>query len=98
MFAQKYSLGATHNWGGSVLGYSKRDKRNGCSRIYNQFGVQWDGIVVPCCVDVEGAYILGNAHENTFEEIFEGDAYNKLVALECRGKIADNALCKRCNI
>jgi radical SAM protein with 4Fe4S-binding SPASM domain len=39
--------------------------------------VEWDGTVRPCC---RGHQVLGNLHESSFEEIWNGDAMKRLRA------------------
>lgn len=96
--AYRFDMEATHNWGGRVNGYSKRVVHNYCNRIYEQFGVQHNGNVVPCCTDVEGQYILGNANHQTLSQIFASKRYFDLVKAERRGTINDNPLCALCNV
>lgn len=48
------SMNKTHNWGGAVAKKTTFKREVGCARIYKQFGVLWDGTVVPCCIDYEG--------------------------------------------
>ena len=98
VIAQRIAIENTHNWGGAVEGYSKKELSEHCIRIYEQFGIQFDGTVVPCCIDVSGKYILGNAKSQTIEEIFLSSQYNRLVELEKNGMIRKNELCTICNI
>ena len=98
VIAQRIAIENTHNWGGAVEGCSKKELSEHCIRIYEQFGIQFDGTVVPCCIDVSGKYILGNAKSQTIEEIFLSSQYNRLVELEKNGMIRKNELCTICNI
>ena len=96
--AQRIDLEKTHNWGGRIDVYSKKACHNKCTRIYEQFGVQYNGLVVPCCIDVEGNYILGDASHQSLKDIFSSREYIQLVNLEKRGLIRDNSLCSLCNL
>lgn len=98
VIAQKIPLKLTHNWGGKILEYSCKEKKTECKRIYEQFGVQYDGAVVPCCIDVEANMILGNARENSLEKIFTDRYYTELIDMEKSGRIGKYAMCSKCNI
>ena len=43
-----------------------------CYGLRNQIAILASGDVVPCCLDSEGNIVLGNIHENTLQEIFDG--------------------------
>lgn len=47
--------------------------------------VLWDGTVVPCCVDYDGAMPLGNAFEKPLREIMNGGPARRLRSLHNRG-------------
>lgn len=98
VIAQRLDLKNTHNWGGQVNLYSQKKASERCSRIYEQFAVQYNGIVVPCCIDVEGGYILGDANKQTLKEIFSSKIYRQLVSMEKDGTIRCNKLCSKCNV
>lgn len=88
----------THNWGGRITGYSKKEVHHSCKRIYEQFGVQYNGNVVPCCIDVEGIYILGNANSQSLKDIFASKKYIELIESEKKGFIRNYSLCANCNV
>lgn len=88
----------THNWGGRITGYSKKKVHNNCERIYEQFGIQYNGNVVPCCIDIEGSYILGNANDQSLKEIFASKKYIELIESERKGLIRNYSLCANCNV
>ena len=44
-----------------------------CYGLRNQIAILASGDVVPCCLDSEGNIVLGNIHENTLQEIFDGE-------------------------
>lgn len=87
----------THNWGGSV-GKNEIIRNYGCKRIYNQFAVLFDGTIVPCVIDYDASYILGDANKNSLDEIFNGEEYAKLVNCEKENTLCDIKLCEHCNI
>lgn len=98
VLVQRLDLSKTHNWGGEVNCFSQRSNSRFCRRIYEQFGVQYDGTVVPCCIDTEGRYKLGNVAQSSLTEIFSSANYNDLTQIEMRGQIRTNTLCAQCNI
>ena len=44
-----------------------------CYGLRNQIAILASGDVVPCCLDSEGNIVLGNIHQNTLQEIFDGE-------------------------
>jgi len=42
----------------------------GCDGVLEQFGVQWDGTCVICCVDFDGRTNMGNLNTSSLEEIW----------------------------
>ncbi|HEX05016.1 MAG TPA: radical SAM protein, partial [Bacteroidetes bacterium] len=53
----------------------KRVERPFCARIYGSAVVLWDGTVVPCCFDKDGDFVLGNAIENGFTDVWKSSEY-----------------------
>ncbi len=43
-----------------------------CYGLRNQIAILASGDVVPCCLDSEGNIVLGNIHEKSLQEIFDG--------------------------
>ena len=69
-----------HNWSG-VMQSDRKGKKRTCGRPFSPDAVvRANGAVHPCCQvlgrDVEAT--LGNVHDNTFEEIWNGEAYEAL--------------------
>lgn len=52
-----------------------RRKRNACRNLYNSSTIHWNGTVCPCTYDYDDRFVLGNLHNNSFEDIWEGSAY-----------------------
>lgn len=86
----------THTWWWKINAVRKRSIW--CKRIYDQFWVLWNWDIVPCCIDVEWDYLLGNIQEKTLQEIFSDTSYLKLITLEKDKKISDLKLCEYCTI
>lgn len=55
-----------------------------------------EGTVVACCRDVEGKLPLGNILEQSFDEIWNGKAYNELRAYHFRNTIPEDIICHSC--
>tara|TARA_R110002153_G_scaffold271085_1_gene438079 strand:- start:1284 stop:2171 length:888 start_codon:yes stop_codon:yes gene_type:complete len=69
-----------HNWSG-VMESDRKGKKRTCGRPFSPDAVvRSNGAVHPCCQvlgrDVEAT--LGNVNNNTFQEIWEGEAYEEL--------------------
>lgn len=62
-----------------------------CTRPVESLAILWDGRVVPCCHDYDGAQVLGNLRTQTLDEIWASD-----VARRFRGDPDANALCQKC--
>lgn len=50
---------------------------NHCWKMWNSCVITWDGKVVPCCFDKDAHFVLGNIQTESFEEIWNGRAYNE---------------------
>lgn len=83
---------AYHNWGEGAP-----QAEHFCSFPWRQLAILVDGQATTCCVDAEGEIVLGNAREQTVEEIWNGPALNRLR----EGFLADTAVdprCMRCDV
>ena len=56
-----------------------------------------DGTVTPCCLDYNGAFIVGDTRKDTIEEIWNGPVYSKLRENFKKLKYDDYPLCLSCN-
>lgn len=69
--------------------------RGFCRGLRDQIGVLADGSVVPCCLDAQGAAVLGNILESDLDSILAGDKAARIY----RGfseRRAVEELCRRC--
>jgi radical SAM protein with 4Fe4S-binding SPASM domain len=48
------------------------------SFLWDFLAVTWDGAVLPCCYDCEGDLAVGDARENSLEEIWRGERMSRL--------------------
>ncbi|MBL7147224.1 MAG: radical SAM protein [Nanoarchaeota archaeon] len=49
-----------------------------CDRVWTNSVISWDGTVVPCCVDHEFQYKLGNISTENFQKIWKNQKYISL--------------------
>lgn len=94
------ALDKTHNWAG-LVGAARHDGAGGhsaCRRIGREFGVLWNGTVVPCCSDAEAEYALGNAGDVALEEVFSGTEYCGLREKNAKGRLGSVLLCGGCDL
>jgi len=68
---------------------------NHCWKMWHSCVITWDGKVVPCCFDKDAAHPLGDLQQNSFSEIWQGEAYKNFRAnlLHARSNID---ICKNC--
>jgi radical SAM protein with 4Fe4S-binding SPASM domain len=59
-------------------GHRVRLKRNPCKLLWNNPTIHWNGNVSPCTYDPKEKYALGNLANHSFQEIWWGDAYQKM--------------------
>ncbi len=55
----------------------------------------WDGDIVPCCFDKDAKYVMGNIHQQSFKDIWNGQKYH-----EFRAQLFQNRkeidICRNC--
>ena len=88
------------NWAGAVQ-VNKPDIKFGrpeiCPYLYNFVFILHTGEAVICCMDYEGKEIVGNAREQSVEEIFNGARYQELRKLYFNKKWDKLAMCRECS-
>lgn len=69
-------------------------KRISCSMVRLQLTILWNGDIVPCCIDYDGSYLIGNVKDKSLLELFNSSYLNKLrelgVGLDYRGTFCEN--------
>lgn len=55
----------------------KKRIQNKCLRMWQSAVITWDGRVVPCCFDKDAKFNMGNLKTQTFNEIWNSNAYNQ---------------------
>ncbi len=67
-----------------------------CAAPFQHGCILSDGTVVPCCLDVDGRMPLGNVTEQSFREIWLGNAYRQLRLQMLTGELPRHSLCAAC--
>lgn len=74
----------------------KNDHHNKCWKMWHSCVMTWDGNIVPCCFDKDARYIMGNIHDQSFREIWNGPKYQ-----DFRSRLFSNRkeidICKNCS-
>ena len=81
------------------VNYRSKFLKKPCKDIYKQFGIYWNGEVVPCCYDVDGKEIMGNIHNNSLETIWHSEkyrAFRKMVDGFNENPEKEPGICKTC--
>ncbi len=73
----------------------KKAIENKCWRMWQGAVITWDGRVVPCCFDKDGAHVMGKIGEQSFKKIWKDEVYQsfRTQLLEDRTEID---ICKNC--
>ena len=79
-----------------ISGYSiKSNFLNKCWKMWHSCVMTWNGDIVPCCFDKDAKYTMGNIHNQTFTDIWNGPNY-----LDFRSRLFENRkeidICKNC--
>lgn len=68
---------------------------NQCWKLWHACVITWDGMVVPCCFDKDAIHRLGDLRENSFVDIWKGQAYNQFRTQLLKGRDKIN-ICTNC--
>ena len=66
-----------------------------CWKMWHSCVITWDGKVIPCCFDKDAHFVLGDLSENTFEEIWCGEKYERFRKTLLRSR-SEIEMCKNC--
>lgn len=72
--------------------------RRVCAQIFKGVQVQADGEVVPCCVDWSRVNVIGNLHDSTLDDIWQGEKLRRLQIEHLSGNKALLEPCKECSM
>ncbi|MGE0588047.1 MAG: SPASM domain-containing protein [Cyclobacteriaceae bacterium] len=73
----------------------KNQLLNHCWKMWHSCVVTWDGKVVPCCFDKDAHFVLGDLTQNSFKEIWNGEAYTDFRGSLLRSR-SEIEMCKNC--
>jgi radical SAM protein with 4Fe4S-binding SPASM domain len=73
----------------------KNSLDNHCWKMWHSCVITWDGKIVPCCFDKDAHHVLGDLTKNSFEEVWNGEAYNTFRASLLRSR-SEIEICKNC--
>ncbi len=73
----------------------KNQLLNHCWRMWHSAVVTWDGKVVPCCFDKDATHRLGNLQQQSFEEVWFSQPYNRFRQTILKGR-DQIEICKNC--
>lgn len=65
---------------GSDMYIIKNEHQNKCWKMWHSCVMTWDGDIVPCCFDKDAKYTMGNIHQQSFKDIWNGDKYQEFRA------------------
>lgn len=89
------------SWAGTIE-YSKMatkahsEPNYPCNRPWRMLAITWDGLFLPCCVDAERKYVMGDAHSDSVEDIWNGEKIQYIREKLKNGKYDEVELCKNC--
>jgi len=69
---------------------------NQCWKMWSSSVITWDGKVVPCCFDKDAKHVMGDLNSQSFEEIWNGDAYQSFRKSILRSR-SEIEICKNCS-
>ncbi len=60
----------------SAHGLRLKSRRwRGCTRVWQEPTITWDGQILPCCFDKDADFAMGNIRHQSFDTIWNGKAY-----------------------
>ena len=67
-----------------------------CRMIYKTLQVYFDGRATPCCYDYDCTMEIGNANEQSIEEIWNGERARHFRGLHEAGRMREIPICRNC--
>lgn len=68
-----------------------------CPLIFTRMVINYDGVVVACCVDWKRRYVLGNAATDSVYDIWNGERLEALQMVHLKGERESVPLCQGCS-
>jgi len=94
--ADEICLEKQHDWTGDGLGPKTAGGRKICPSPFYTSIVCADGQVTCCCVDWSKKTAIGSIHENTLQEIWNGDKAKAFRQMHLEGRRHENEACAGC--
>jgi radical SAM protein with 4Fe4S-binding SPASM domain len=69
-----------------------------CRRLWHGMAIRWDGKVVPCCRDIKGDYIVGDAGRIPLKQIWNDEKMLNLRKAHLKGTVSRHILCRNCDV
>lgn len=69
-----------------------------CPQLFQRLQVYWDGLVAPCCTEINRELILGDAKKESIKSIWNGGKLNALRKMHLDGKWDSVPVCNRCEL
>lgn len=73
----------------------KNELLDHCWKLWHACVMTWDGLVVPCCFDKDATHRLGDLKNQSFEEIWRGQAYEQFRNKLLQGR-KEIDICQNC--
>lgn len=100
--ADLVAIGIWHNWTGDservnkTIEGRKRKRLSCCFEPWSHLTILYNGDVVPCCMDYDGKYILGNITQSSISDIWNGERMVTFREAHLRLERYKFELCKFC--
>jgi len=90
-----------HDWTGDIpqitqIAGRKKSTMKVCLWPWTKMSVLVDGRVVPCCMDYDGKYVLGDLKRGSLKSIWNGEKMVRLRKALLEGRKEDIELCSKC--
>lgn len=94
-------ISALHDFAGQSNNGTKRSQTISpvpCYMLWKSMFILWNGDVSICCMDFDGAYILGNVKKQSIEDIWTGEKFTDVRHKHLKGDLSGLALCRNCHV
>jgi len=100
MGLDQLSVASTHSWAGSMswLANGEPVQKTQCPFPWTGVGILWNGMVVPCCMDLEGSHPVGDLREKSLMEIWNDEPMQELRRALAARRAQDIPLCADCSV
>lgn len=68
---------------------------NHCWKMWHSCVITWDGKVVPCCFDKDAHHVMGDLSQQSFHDIWYGEAYHNFRSSLLRSR-SEIEMCRNC--